>query len=156
MPEFVLWDPSQETLTLLAEVLSTLLLTWATCKASNRVELPQFPWRTENHSLAPRPTRIPRYVCCGTKALLGLINRCLHCFPVFFFYQVCNMMTVSELHRNYHEETGITFNSMYPGCIADTPLFREKRGWFRKVGYNSGTNTFGDMCTSLTFSCSFP
>jgi protochlorophyllide reductase len=41
------------------------------------------------------------------------------------------MMTVSELHRRYHADTGIQFNSLYPGCIADTPLFREKRQWFR-------------------------
>jgi len=47
--------------------------------------------------------------------------------------KVCNMMTVSELHRRYHDSTGISFSSMYPGCIADTPLFREKRPWFRKV-----------------------
>lgn len=47
--------------------------------------------------------------------------------------KVCNMMTVSELHRRYHESTGIAFSSMYPGCIAETPLFREKRPWFRKV-----------------------
>lgn len=37
------------------------------------------------------------------------------------------MMTVRELHRRYHDETGITFSSMYPGCIAETNLFREKR-----------------------------
>lgn len=47
--------------------------------------------------------------------------------------KVCNMMTVSELHRRYHDSTGISFSSMYPGCIADTPLFREKRPWFRKA-----------------------
>jgi protochlorophyllide reductase len=47
--------------------------------------------------------------------------------------KVCNMMTVSELHRRYHDSTGIAFSSMYPGCIADTPLFREKRPWFRKA-----------------------
>jgi len=47
--------------------------------------------------------------------------------------KVCNMMTVSELHRRYHEDTGIVFSSMYPGCIADTALFREKRTWFRKI-----------------------
>lgn len=46
--------------------------------------------------------------------------------------KVCNMMTVSELHRRYHDSTGITFSSMYPGCIAETALFREKRQWFRK------------------------
>jgi hypothetical protein len=42
-------------------------------------------------------------------------------------------MTVSELDRLYHKDTGITFSSMYPGCIAETALFREKRSWFRKV-----------------------
>jgi protochlorophyllide reductase len=47
--------------------------------------------------------------------------------------KVCNMMTVSELHRRYHEDTGIIFSSMYPGCIAETALFREKRQWFRKI-----------------------
>lgn len=47
--------------------------------------------------------------------------------------KVCNMMTVSELHRRYHETTGIVFSSMYPGCIAETALFREKRQWFRKL-----------------------
>ncbi|KAL7567797.1 hypothetical protein ACA910_000549 [Epithemia clementina (nom. ined.)] len=47
--------------------------------------------------------------------------------------KVCNMMTVSELHRRYHNATGIIFSSMYPGCIAETALFREKRSWFRKA-----------------------
>ena len=47
--------------------------------------------------------------------------------------KVCNMMTVSELNRRYHEDTGIVFSSMYPGCIAETALFREKREWFRKL-----------------------
>uniref|UniRef100_A0A7S2RJ07 protochlorophyllide reductase n=1 Tax=Eucampia antarctica TaxID=49252 RepID=A0A7S2RJ07_9STRA len=46
--------------------------------------------------------------------------------------KVCNMMTVSELHNRYHDSTGIVFSSMYPGCIAETSLFREKRKWFRK------------------------
>ena len=41
--------------------------------------------------------------------------------------KVMNMMTVSELHRRYHKKTGITFSSMYPGCIAETQLFREVR-----------------------------
>jgi len=47
--------------------------------------------------------------------------------------KVLNMMTVRELHRRYHESTGITFASMYPGCIAETNLFREKRQWFRQL-----------------------
>jgi len=44
-----------------------------------------------------------------------------------------NMMTVTELHRRFHDESGVTFCSMYPGCIAETNLFREKRVWFKKV-----------------------
>mmetsp|Transcript_23500 Transcript_23500/g.25730 ORF Transcript_23500/g.25730 Transcript_23500/m.25730 type:complete len:400 (-) Transcript_23500:180-1379(-) len=47
--------------------------------------------------------------------------------------KVCNMMTVRELHERYHESTGVTFTSMYPGCIATTNLFREKRQWFRTL-----------------------
>jgi len=45
--------------------------------------------------------------------------------------KLCNMMTVLELHRRFNASTGITFTSMYPGCIAETALFRQKRGWFR-------------------------
>lgn len=47
--------------------------------------------------------------------------------------KICNMMTVNELHQRYHKSTGIIFSSMYPGCIATTSLFREKRGWFRTL-----------------------
>jgi protochlorophyllide reductase len=47
--------------------------------------------------------------------------------------KICNMMTVNELHDRYHESTGIVFTSMYPGCIATTNLFREKRSWFRTI-----------------------
>lgn len=47
--------------------------------------------------------------------------------------KVCNMMTINELHKRYHASTGITFSSLYPGCIATTQLFREKRQWFRKL-----------------------
>ena len=44
-----------------------------------------------------------------------------------------NMMTVLEMHRRFHEKSGVVFNSIYPGCIADTNLFREKRQWFREA-----------------------
>ena len=38
--------------------------------------------------------------------------------------KLCNMITVAELHRRYHAATGIVFCSLYPGCVADSPLFR--------------------------------
>ncbi|BBH01825.1 protochlorophyllide oxidoreductase A [Prunus dulcis] len=45
--------------------------------------------------------------------------------------KVCNMLTMQEFHRRYHEDTGITFTSLYPGCIATTGLFREHIPLFR-------------------------
>lgn len=45
--------------------------------------------------------------------------------------KVCNMLTMQEFHRCYHEETGISFTSLYPGCIATTGLFREHIPLFR-------------------------
>jgi len=47
--------------------------------------------------------------------------------------KLLNMMTVGQLHARFHEKTGVTFCSMYPGCIAETNLFREKRQWFRTI-----------------------
>mmetsp|Transcript_23933 Transcript_23933/g.26691 ORF Transcript_23933/g.26691 Transcript_23933/m.26691 type:complete len:608 (+) Transcript_23933:338-2161(+) len=41
------------------------------------------------------------------------------------------MIMANYLHYKYNKLTGITFTSMYPGCIAESPLFREKRPWFR-------------------------
>ncbi|KAJ8435862.1 hypothetical protein Cgig2_028570 [Carnegiea gigantea] len=45
--------------------------------------------------------------------------------------KVCNMLTMQEFHRRYYEDTGITFASLYPGCIATTGLFREHIPLFR-------------------------
>lgn len=36
------------------------------------------------------------------------------------------MMTSNILHEKYNRGTGIAFSSIYPGCIAESPLFREK------------------------------
>ncbi|NJR59436.1 MAG: protochlorophyllide reductase [Cyanobacteria bacterium CRU_2_1] len=47
--------------------------------------------------------------------------------------KVCNVLTMRELHRRYHEPTGITFSSLYPGCVADTPLFRNHYPLFQKL-----------------------
>ncbi|MEA5420931.1 protochlorophyllide reductase [Spirulina sp. CCNP1310] len=47
--------------------------------------------------------------------------------------KLCNVLTMRELHRRYHEATGITFSSLYPGCVADTPLFRNHFALFRTI-----------------------
>jgi protochlorophyllide reductase len=47
--------------------------------------------------------------------------------------KVCNVLTMRELHRRYHEQTGITFSSLYPGCVATTALFRNHYPLFQKL-----------------------
>ena len=47
--------------------------------------------------------------------------------------KVCNMLTIFEMHRRFHESKNITFNTMYPGCIAETPLFRNHYPAFQKL-----------------------
>lgn len=47
--------------------------------------------------------------------------------------KVCNVLTMRELHRRYHDSTGITFSSLYPGCVAETPLFRNHYPLFQKL-----------------------
>jgi protochlorophyllide reductase len=47
--------------------------------------------------------------------------------------KVCNVLTMRELHRRYHNTSGIIFSSLYPGCVADTPLFRNHYPLFQKI-----------------------
>ncbi len=47
--------------------------------------------------------------------------------------KLCNMITTQELHRRLHEGTGIVFSSLYPGCVADTPLFRNTPKAFQTI-----------------------
>jgi protochlorophyllide reductase len=47
--------------------------------------------------------------------------------------KLCNMITTQELHRRLHSSTGIVFSSLYPGCVADTPLFRNTPKAFQKI-----------------------
>lgn len=47
--------------------------------------------------------------------------------------KVCNVLTMRELHRRYHESHQITFSSLYPGCVATTALFRNHYPLFQKL-----------------------
>ena len=44
--------------------------------------------------------------------------------------KLCNMVTVQELSKRYPAEK-IIVNSLYPGCVADTKLFRDTPWLFR-------------------------
>lgn len=43
------------------------------------------------------------------------------------------MIMNRELHRRFHTDTGIIFATLYPGCVADTPLFRHAPAAFRTI-----------------------
>lgn len=47
--------------------------------------------------------------------------------------KVCNVLTMRELHRRYHDTTKVVFSSLYPGCVATTPLFRNHYPLFQKL-----------------------
>ncbi|MFN7229531.1 MAG: protochlorophyllide reductase [Synechococcaceae cyanobacterium] len=47
--------------------------------------------------------------------------------------KLCNMIVSKELHRRLHDETGIVFSSLYPGCVADSPLFRSTPAAFQTI-----------------------
>ena len=47
--------------------------------------------------------------------------------------KLCNMMMSREFHRRYHDRTGIVFNTLYPGCVDDTALFRDTPALFRTI-----------------------
>jgi len=47
--------------------------------------------------------------------------------------KLCNMIMNREFHRRYHADTGIIFNTLYPGCVADTALFRDTPKLFQTI-----------------------
>ena len=47
--------------------------------------------------------------------------------------KLCNMVISRELHRRYHQQTSIIFNTLYPGCVADTALFRDTPKAFQTI-----------------------
>jgi len=47
--------------------------------------------------------------------------------------KLCNMIVSRELHRRFHDSTGIVFNTLYPGCVADTALFRDTPKAFQTI-----------------------
>lgn len=44
--------------------------------------------------------------------------------------KVCNVLTMTEMNRRYGAD-GVVVSAVFPGCIASSNLFREKRDWFR-------------------------
>ncbi len=47
--------------------------------------------------------------------------------------KLCNMIMNREFHRRYHATTDVVFNSLYPGCVAETALFRDAPKLFQQI-----------------------
>ncbi len=47
--------------------------------------------------------------------------------------KLCNMVMNRELQKRYHAITGVIFNTLYPGCVAETALFRDTPPLFQKI-----------------------
>jgi len=45
--------------------------------------------------------------------------------------KLCNMLDIKAFAEKYGESTGIKFSTMYPGCIAESDLFRNHTSFFR-------------------------
>lgn len=59
--------------------------------------------------------------------------------------KLCNMLTTRELHRRFHDSTGIVFSSLYPGCVADTPCFATTFPSSRSSSPSSRKTSLGAM-----------
>ncbi|MEB3313796.1 MAG: protochlorophyllide reductase [Cyanobacteriota bacterium] len=70
----------------------------------------------------------------GFKAPIAMINgKPFKSGKAYKDSKLCNVLTMRELHRRHHDQTGITFSSLYPGCVADTPLFRHHFKAFQTI-----------------------
>lgn len=70
----------------------------------------------------------------GFKAPIAMINgKKFKSGKAYKDSKLCNVLTMRELHRRYHDSTGITFSSLYPGCVATTALFRNHYPLFQKI-----------------------
>ena len=47
--------------------------------------------------------------------------------------KLCNMIMSREFHRRHHDRTGVVFSTLYPGCVAETALFRDAPKLFQRV-----------------------
>ena len=70
----------------------------------------------------------------GFKAPISMINgKKFKSGKAYKDSKLCNVLTMRELHRRYHDSTKIVFNSLYPGCVAETALFRNHYSLFQKL-----------------------
>lgn len=70
----------------------------------------------------------------GFKAPIAMINaKAFKPGKAYKDSKLCNMVMNREMQKRYHANTGIIFNTLYPGCVAETALFRDTPPLFQKI-----------------------
>ena len=70
----------------------------------------------------------------GFKAPIAMIDgKAFKAGKAYKDSKLCNMIISRELHRREHASSGIVCNSLYPGCVADSALFRDAPRLFQRV-----------------------
>ncbi|MBU3620404.1 protochlorophyllide reductase [Polynucleobacter sp. CS-Odin-A6] len=70
----------------------------------------------------------------GFKAPIAMINgKSFKPGKAYKDSKLCNMVMNRELQKRYHASTGVIFNTLYPGCVAETALFRDTPPLFQKI-----------------------
>jgi protochlorophyllide reductase len=70
----------------------------------------------------------------GFKAPIAMIDgKAFKAGKAYKDSKLCNMIMSREFHRREHARTGVIFNTLYPGCVADTALFRDTPKLFRRI-----------------------
>jgi protochlorophyllide reductase len=70
----------------------------------------------------------------ATKALVAMIDgKAFKAGKDYKDSKLCNMIMNREFHRRHHAGTGVVFNTLYPGCVAETALFRHAPKLFQGV-----------------------
>jgi protochlorophyllide reductase len=70
----------------------------------------------------------------GFKAPIAMINgKAFKPGKAYKDSKLCNMVMSRELQKRYHSSTGVIFNTLYPGCVAQTALFRDTPPLFQKI-----------------------
>lgn len=94
---------------------------------------------TQTHNPDTLPGKIPpqadlgelKGLMAGFKSLPGTIDgKAFEPTKAYKDSKVCNVLTMREMNKRFGGG-GVTFSAIFPGCIAESNLFREKRGWFR-------------------------
>lgn len=94
---------------------------------------------TQTHNPDTLPGKIPPQadlgdlsgLASGRENMLGTIDgRKFEPTKAYKDSKICNVLTMTEMNRRFGAY-GICVSAIFPGCIAESDLFREKRGWFR-------------------------